>query len=332
MSEEWDASNPEFRALFILEDGASVARIWGVKGCTIIAIIYDLGVTKGEVRRTRKIVRRTCEWLLHEECGVRAGTGTDFDRRKNRALKELVDHVGNKKGYYATRTFYYPQFNVLGQCEGDLGVDDCVNCVKPAIDFAQADCGSAFNGDVYLQKCYISYSDGGDNNGGNTGGLVALVVAAVLAMSNLLKFEFLALDTSGQNYLSWVLDAEIYLAANGLGDTIQAGKETTVEQKAKAMIFLRHHLHENLKIEYLTVKDPLSGNTSGPKKWQDKGKMIKNDGGEKEKGAIEHGCYRCDEKIDNFDIDSFGIGSLDVDPKDQNDTTHLDVSDFLTNE
>ncbi|GJZ60676.1 hypothetical protein Tco_0616492 [Tanacetum coccineum] len=26
-SEEWDAYNPEFRALFILKDGASVARI-----------------------------------------------------------------------------------------------------------------------------------------------------------------------------------------------------------------------------------------------------------------------------------------------------------------
>ncbi|GJY64978.1 hypothetical protein Tco_0466438 [Tanacetum coccineum] len=39
-----------------------------------------------------------------------------------------------------------------------------------------------------------------------------------------------------------------------------------------------------------------------------------------------------DEKIDHFDIDSFGIDNLDVDPKDQNDTTHLNVSDFLTNE
>ncbi|GJT16447.1 hypothetical protein Tco_0875153, partial [Tanacetum coccineum] len=76
-------------------------------------------------------------------------------------------------------------------------------------------------------------------------------------MSNLVKLKFLALDISGQNYLFWVLDAEIYLAANGLGDTIQADKETIVEQKAKAMIFLRHHLHENLKFEYLTVKDPL---------------------------------------------------------------------------
>ncbi|GJS48976.1 hypothetical protein Tco_0599097 [Tanacetum coccineum] len=59
-SDEWDAFNPAFRALFILEDGASVARIWGVKGCTIIAIIYDLGVTEGKVCRTGKIVRRTC--------------------------------------------------------------------------------------------------------------------------------------------------------------------------------------------------------------------------------------------------------------------------------
>ncbi|GKD44050.1 hypothetical protein Tco_1268695, partial [Tanacetum coccineum] len=33
-------------------------------------------------------------------------------------------------------------------------------------------------------------------------------------------------------------------------------------------------------------------NTSGHKKWQDKSKMIKNDGGCKEKGAIENGCYR----------------------------------------
>ncbi|GJT58626.1 hypothetical protein Tco_1002159 [Tanacetum coccineum] len=57
MSEEWDASNPEFHALFILEDGASVARIWGVKGCTIIAIIYDLGVTEGEVAEISPIRR-----------------------------------------------------------------------------------------------------------------------------------------------------------------------------------------------------------------------------------------------------------------------------------
>ncbi|GJX28357.1 putative reverse transcriptase domain-containing protein [Tanacetum coccineum] len=68
-NEEWDEKNAsrdyfllQIHALFILEDDASVAKILGVKGCTVIAIIYDLGVTAREVRRTRKIMRRT--WCL----------------------------------------------------------------------------------------------------------------------------------------------------------------------------------------------------------------------------------------------------------------------------
>ena len=63
-------------------------------------------------------------------------------------------------------------------------------------------------------------------------------------MSNLTKLEFVALVISGKNYLSWVLDAEIHLAAKGLGDTIIIGNAASSQDKAKAMIFLRHHLHE----------------------------------------------------------------------------------------
>ncbi|XP_040930097.1 uncharacterized protein [Gossypium hirsutum] len=75
-------------------------------------------------------------------------------------------------------------------------------------------------------------------------------------MSNLTKLEFVALDITGNNYLSWVLDAEIHLDAKGLGETIKEGNEESTQDKAKAMIFLRHHLHESLKTEYLTIKDP----------------------------------------------------------------------------
>ncbi|XP_059289363.1 uncharacterized protein LOC132042870 [Lycium ferocissimum] len=39
-------------------------------------------------------------------------------------------------------------------------------------------------------------------------------------MSNLSKLEFVALDISEKNYLSWVLDDEIHLDAKGLGATI----------------------------------------------------------------------------------------------------------------
>ncbi|GKD56618.1 uncharacterized protein Tco_1290005, partial [Tanacetum coccineum] len=75
--------------------------------------------------------------------------------------------------------------------------------------------------------------------------------------NNIAKLAFLALDITGKNYLSWVLDAEIHLDANGIGNTIKEGNETSVQDKAKSMIFLCHHLDEALKTEYLTVKDPL---------------------------------------------------------------------------
>ena len=76
-------------------------------------------------------------------------------------------------------------------------------------------------------------------------------------MENLAKLEFEALDITGKNYLSWILDAEIHLEANALGETIKDGNNASNQDKAKTMIFLRHHLHEGLKAEYLTIKDPL---------------------------------------------------------------------------
>ena len=77
-------------------------------------------------------------------------------------------------------------------------------------------------------------------------------------MSNLTKLEFVALDISGKNYLSWILDAELHLDAMNLGATIKQGNQASLQDRAKALIFLRHHLHEGLKNEYLTVKDPFT--------------------------------------------------------------------------
>ena len=76
-------------------------------------------------------------------------------------------------------------------------------------------------------------------------------------MSNLIKLEFVALDISGNNYLSWILDVEIHLDVMNLGTTIKEGNQESLQDRVKALIFLRHHLHEGLKNEYLTVKDLL---------------------------------------------------------------------------
>ncbi|CAL9001404.1 unnamed protein product [Prunus brigantina] len=76
-------------------------------------------------------------------------------------------------------------------------------------------------------------------------------------MANLAKLEFAALEISGDNYLSWVLDAKIHLRANGLGKAIEDGSDASPEEKAKAMIFLRRHIHEALKSEYVVIDEPL---------------------------------------------------------------------------
>ena len=76
-------------------------------------------------------------------------------------------------------------------------------------------------------------------------------------MSNITKLEFAALEISGKNYLSWILDAEIHLDAMTLGNTIKGGNTESLQDRAKALIFLRYHIDEGLKSEYLTVKYPL---------------------------------------------------------------------------
>ncbi|XP_070031323.1 uncharacterized protein [Nicotiana tomentosiformis] len=58
--------------------------------------------------------------------------------------------------------------------------------------------------------------------------------------------------------MTWVLDAEIHLDSMGLGDAIKDRNKASTQDCAKALILLRHHLDEGLKIEYFTVKDPLS--------------------------------------------------------------------------
>ena len=75
-------------------------------------------------------------------------------------------------------------------------------------------------------------------------------------MSNLSRLEFTALDVSGRNYLTWVQDAELHLISQNLGETIIPGNSASQQDYAKAMIMLRHHLHESLKAQYLTVKSP----------------------------------------------------------------------------
>ena len=75
-------------------------------------------------------------------------------------------------------------------------------------------------------------------------------------MSNLTKLEFVAFEITGKNYMPWTIDVEMHLESLGLTETIKEKNTMSAQDKAKAMIFLRKHLDEGLKYEYLNVKDP----------------------------------------------------------------------------
>ena len=77
-------------------------------------------------------------------------------------------------------------------------------------------------------------------------------------MSNRTKLEFVALDITRKNYLSWTLNAEIHLDAMNLGVAFKEVNQASLRDRSKALIFLWHHLHEDLKSEYFTIKDPLT--------------------------------------------------------------------------
>ena len=57
--------------------------------------------------------------------------------------------------------------------------------------------------------------------------------------------------------MSRVLDCEIHLTAKDFGDIIIEGNKALSQDKEKSMIFLGVHLDEILKVEHLTVKNPL---------------------------------------------------------------------------
>ncbi|KAM2574744.1 hypothetical protein TB2_006658 [Malus domestica] len=66
-------------------------------------------------------------------------------------------------------------------------------------------------------------------------------------MANLAKLDFVALDITGKNYLTWVVDTKIHLDAGNLRETINEENNASSQDQAKAMIFIHRHLDEGLK-------------------------------------------------------------------------------------
>lgn len=134
--------------------------------------------------------------MLYKTCGSGGGGGEGFEEKRDTALSSLENGVVGAGGFFATS---YQSVYAMAQCEGDLSSADCGECVQQAVQKSQVECGGASSGQVYLDKCYISYSyypngvprggGGGGGGGGSyegggqqTGKTVAIVVGGAAAL------------------------------------------------------------------------------------------------------------------------------------------------------
>ncbi|KAK9750272.1 hypothetical protein RND81_02G183300 [Saponaria officinalis] len=75
-------------------------------------------------------------------------------------------------------------------------------------------------------------------------------------MAQIAKRDFDVFDVTGQRYPQWKDDIIAHLGAMGLEHTIEEGSWATHQEKQKTHIFIRHHMNESLKNEYIRVRDP----------------------------------------------------------------------------
>jgi hypothetical protein len=137
--------------------GASVAARVQLTGCLALYEISGFPQVSGTQ-------------MLFKTCGTGGGGGTDFEMRRDTAFAQMEASVGGGNGgFYATS---YQQVYAMAQCEGDLSSGDCGQCVTQAVQHVEVECGGAPSGQVYLEKCYISYSyyPHGIPHGGGIGG------------------------------------------------------------------------------------------------------------------------------------------------------------------
>ena len=78
-------------------------------------------------------------------------------------------------------------------------------------------------------------------------------------MAHLVNKDFAELAADGSNYLTWAMDVKIMLTAKGYINTIEDPNPqapVTDEAKYTTLYFLRHHIHPDLKNEYMMEENP----------------------------------------------------------------------------
>lgn len=93
--------------------------------------------------------------LLHKTCGEPNPLIGGFVETRDAAFSALEDGIASSRGFCKTS---YEFVQVMAQCEGEMEACECGECVNEAVRIAQEECGPAVSGEIYLDKCFMSYS------------------------------------------------------------------------------------------------------------------------------------------------------------------------------
>ena len=80
-------------------------------------------------------------------------------------------------------------------------------------------------------------------------------------MAHLVNKDFAELAADASNYLTWAMDVKIMLTAKSYINTIEeSNPQAPISDEAKytTFYFLRHHLHPDLKNEYMMEENPIA--------------------------------------------------------------------------
>ncbi|KAG2696693.1 hypothetical protein I3843_07G069900 [Carya illinoinensis] len=94
--------------------------------------------------------------FLFKNCGKPDDeVAVSFAEIRDTAFAAMESGVVSGNGFYSSS---YDKVQVMAQCEGDLRDCDCGECVSSAVQIAQEECGSSVAGEIYFDKCFMSYS------------------------------------------------------------------------------------------------------------------------------------------------------------------------------
>ncbi|KAI9082171.1 hypothetical protein K1719_035911 [Acacia pycnantha] len=106
--------------------------------------------------------------LVLRKCGRPDGFNFDVLSQRDAVLAYLETSDGVYKIF---RTTSSGNFQGIAQCVGDLSASECQDCLSNAIERLRIECGPVQWGQIYLAKCYVCYSESGDDSpGGNSEG------------------------------------------------------------------------------------------------------------------------------------------------------------------